>query len=119
MEWVGWVGCIVSVLYCLRRLQLSEAHVLRQSRHTSSGSSFSVHTDAKEGIRTVVCKVTADAPGAHPSRMRVVGASSVFRYAPQAGAAGEFDSCLWHASAPTVDDSEHIKVVYFWDRPHP
>lgn len=64
---------------------------------------------------TIVVKLTADAPGEPPSRMRVVGAPFAFDYQAAAGAAGAFLARLYHASVePEPNTSEHLKVAFFF-----
>jgi hypothetical protein len=66
---------------------------------------------------SVVIKLTADAAGEPPSRMRVVGGARHFEYGAQAGAAGLFKARLHHASVPPASEAEHIKVAFFFRKP--
>ena len=64
---------------------------------------------------TIVVKLTADAPGEPPSRMRVVGAPTPFEYDACAGGAGAFLARLFHASVePAPSTSEHLKLAFFF-----
>ena len=63
---------------------------------------------------TIVVKLTPDAPGEPPSRMRVVGAPQFFEYAPPAGGSGAFLARLFHASVAPRGPSEHLKVAFFF-----
>ena len=75
---------------------------------------FGVHNDAKEGDWTVVCKLGADGANEEPSRMRVIGAGTMFAYGPLADASGAFISALWHSSAPHLAPTPCLKVAFFF-----
>ena len=99
-------------------VELFYAHGLRQSPETVRSTGFSVHQDTEDFPfieYTVVVKLTADAEGEPPSRMRVVGASHYFEYDAAAGGSGAFLARLFHASVePAPDTSEHLKVAFFF-----
>ena len=48
--------------------------------------------------------------------MTVLDAANPFAYGPAAGAAGHFDSRLWHASKPPESAREHLKLALFFRR---
>jgi hypothetical protein len=75
--------------------------------------------DAKEGDWTVVCKLGADKGNEEPSRMRVIGAGTMFAYGPLAGASGAFISALWHSSAPHLAPTVSMKAVFFFKETAP
>lgn len=96
---------------------LSHAHVLRQGPRTQT--LFLSHQDLDTNPKTeqsIVVKVTPDGDGEPPSRMTVVGAAFPFEYGPEAGAAGHFDSRLWHESVRPESPREHLKVTFFFRR---
>jgi hypothetical protein len=98
---------------------LSHAHVLRQSQQTQMSTGFLSHKDLDTNPDTeqsIVVKVTPDGDGEPPSRMTVVGAAFPFEYGPEAGAAGHFDSRLWHESVRPESPREHLKVTFFFRR---
>ena len=68
------------------------------------------------GAPAVGVKLTADCPGEEASRMTVLGAACPFAYGPAAGAAGHFESRLWHYSNPPKSKREHLKVAFFFRR---
>ena len=93
------------------------AHGLRQGPETLKSTGFDVHQDTEEFDfieYTVVVKLTADAPGEPPSRMRVIGAQRHFAYGPAAGSAGCFRARLYHASVAPESPEEHLKVAFFF-----
>ena len=99
------------------RYALSHAHVLRQGPRTQTV--FLSHQDLDTNPKTeqsIVVKVTPDGDGEPPSRMTVVGAAFPFEYGPEAGAAGHFDSRLWHESVRPESPREHLKVTFFFRR---
>ena len=99
------------------RYALSHAHVLRQGPRTQTV--FLSHQDLDTNPNTdqsIVVKVTPDGDGEPPSRMTVVGAALPFEYGPEPGAAGHFDSRLWHASVRPESPREHLKVTFFFRR---
>jgi hypothetical protein len=101
------------------RYALSHAHVLRQSWQTQMSTGFLSHQDLDTNPKTeqsIVVKVTPDGDGEPPSRMTVVGAAFPFEYGPEAGAAGHFDSRLWHESVRPESPREHLKVTFFFRR---
>jgi hypothetical protein len=101
------------------RYSLSHAHVLRQSQQTQMSTGFLSHQDLDTNPKTeqsIVVKVTPDGDGEPPSRMTVVGAAFPFEYGPEAGAAGHFDSRLWHESVRPESPREHLKVTFFFRR---
>jgi hypothetical protein len=101
------------------RYSLSHAHVLRQSQQTQMSTGFLSHQDLDTNPTTeqsIVVKVTPDGIGESPSRMTVVGAAFPFEYGPEAGAAGHFDSRLWHESVRPESPREHLKVTFFFRR---
>ena len=59
-------------------------------------------------------KLTPDAPGEPPSRMRVVGATRNFEYDAAAGGSGAFLARLFHASVEPEGRTEHLKVAFFF-----
>lgn len=95
------------------------AHALRQGPRTRMSTGFSSHQDNETDElidRSVVVKLTADFPGEEASRMTVLGAACPFAYGPAAGAAGHFESRLWHYSNPPKSKREHLKVAFFFRR---
>ena len=99
-------------------VELFFAHALRQGPHTLRSTGFDIHQDTEEFpfiTFTVVVKITADAPAAPRSQMRVVGAAAPFDYDATAGAAGCFRAALHHASvAPRPGAGENLKVAFFF-----
>ena len=99
------------------RVELWEAHGLRQGPETKDSASFSIHQDTEEYpevLYTVVVKLTPDGPEEPPSAMHIVGHAVDFEYGPQAGACGMFLAGLYHASVAPRSDREHLKMTYFF-----
>ena len=100
-----------------RRVELWEAHGLRQGPETQDQASFSIHQDTEEDedvLYTVVVKLTADVLGEPPSAMSIVGQAIDFEYGPTAGASATFLSDLFHTSVAPTSENEHLKMTYFF-----
>ena len=72
-----------------KRVELWEAHGLRQGPKTQDSASFSIHQDTEEYpevLYTIVVKLTCDVPEELPSAMHIVGHAVNFEYGPKAGA---------------------------------
>jgi hypothetical protein len=88
LELIEWLNELFDT-----RVELWEAHGLRQGPETQGQASFSIHQDTEEDEDvqyTVVVKLTADVPGKPPSAMRIVGQAIDFEYGPTAGASATF-----------------------------
>ena len=99
------------------RVELWEAHGLRQGPETQDSASFSIHQDTEEYpevLYTVVVKLTSDVPEELPSAMHIVGHAVNFEYGPKAGASGMFLAGLYHRSVAPRSKNEHLKMTYFF-----
>ena len=99
------------------KVELFQAHGLRQGPRTMSSTGFAVHQDNeifKFIEYSVVVKLTPDEPDEAPSAMRVVGAPVHFQYGNMAGACGCFLAGLWHASVEPKSVREHLKLTFFF-----
>jgi hypothetical protein len=99
------------------RVELLEAHGLRQGPKTRGSTIFSNHKDTEEYPEvqyTVVVKLTSDVPKEPPSAMHIVGHAVDFEYEPTAGAGGMFLADLYHMSVAPKSKNEHLKMTYFF-----
>ena len=102
------------------KVELFEAHALRQGPKTLRSTGFGVHQDNEEHTcieYTVVVKLTPDEPNEEPSAMRVVGAPFHFEYGPTPGTSGCFRAGLFHASIVPKSEREHLKMAFFFRHP--
>ena len=99
------------------KVELFQAHGLRQGPRTMSSTGFAVHQDNeifKFIEYSVVVKLTPDEPDEVPSAMRVVGAPVHFKYGNMAGACGCFLAGLYHASVEPRSERDHLKMTFFF-----
>jgi hypothetical protein len=99
------------------RVELLEAHGLRQGPKTRGSTIFSNHKDTEEYpevLYTAVVKLTSDVPKEPPSAMHIVGHAVDFEYEPTAGAGGVFLADLYHMSVAPKSKNEHLKMTYFF-----
>ena len=112
VELIGWLNKLFH-----RRVELWEAHGLRQGPETQGQASFTNHQDTEEDedvLYTVVVKLTADVLEEPPSAMRIVGQAVDFKYGPMAGASATFFADLFHTSVAPKSAKEHLKMTYFF-----
>jgi hypothetical protein len=101
------------------KVELFEAHGLRQGPSTMRSTGFAVHQDNevhKSVEYTVVVKLTSDEEGEEPSAMHIVGAKLDFVYGRKAGDSACFRAGLYHASVLPRSPREHLKMTFFFRR---